>query len=187
MERILVADIMTRDPITIGPGATLLDCAKMMVKKRVGSLLIVHNKKLLGFVAEKDILWAMIKKSRDDLSKIMALDIAPRKIATINPFISVKEAVKKMKKLKFERLPVIHNGELVGIITVKDILEFYPELYSELDEFDKIKEEYKKLFRVKKARIIPRTRDGICEECGKRDVLCKVNGMLMCEACRAKI
>jgi CBS domain-containing protein len=187
MDKILVADIMTRDPITIEPGATLFDCAKMMVKKKVGSLLIVHKKKLLGFIDEKDILWAMIKKSKEDLSKIMALDIAPRKIATINPFISIKEAVKKMKKLKFERLPVLHNGELVGIITSKDILEFYPELYSELDEMSEIREEYRKLLRVKKAQIIPKTRDGICEECGKRDILFKVNGMLMCEACRSKI
>ncbi|OGJ12185.1 hypothetical protein A3K62_02765 [Candidatus Pacearchaeota archaeon RBG_16_35_8] len=187
MERIMVADIMTRDPITIGPGATLLDCAKMMVKKKVGSLLIAHQKKLLGFIAEKDILWAMIKKSKEDLSKIIALDIAPRKIATINPFVSVKEAVKKMKKLKFERLPVIHDGELVGMITVKDILEFYPELYSELDEMAEIREEYRKLLRVKKAQIIPRTRDGICEECGKRDVLFKVNGILICESCRSKM
>ncbi len=183
----MVADIMTRNPITIGPGATLLDCAKMMVKKKVGSLLIAHQKKLLGFIAEKDILWAMIKKSKEDLSKIIALDIAPRKIATINPFVSVKEAVKKMKKLKFERLPVIHDGELVGMITVKDILEFYPELYSELDEMAEIREEYRKLLRVKKAQIIPRTRDGICEECGKRDVLFKVNGILICESCRSKM
>ena len=187
MDNILVADIMTRDPVTIGPGATLLDCAKMMVKKKVGSLLIVHEKKLLGFIDEKDILWAMIKKSKDDLSRIIALDIAPRKIGTINPFISIKEAVKKMKKLKFERLPVIHNGELVGIITVKDILVFYPGLFSELDEMSVIREEYKKLLRVKTAQIIPRTRDGICEECGKRDILFKVNGMLMCESCRSKI
>ncbi len=187
MERILVADIMTRDPITIGPGATLLDCAKIMVKKKVGSLLIAHQKKLLGFISEKDILWAIVKKSKEYLDKIIALDIAPRKIATINPFISVKEAVRKMKKVKFERLPVIHNGELVGMITVKDILEFYPELYKDLDEFAEIKEEYMKLLRVKKAQIIPRTRDGICEECGKRDVLFKVNGVLMCESCRAKI
>lgn len=187
MERILVADIMTRDPITIGPGATLQDCAKMMVKKRVGSLLIAHKKKLVGFISEKDILWAMIKKSKEDLSKILALDIAPRKIATVNPFISIKEAVKKMKKLKFDRLPVIHNGELVGIITAKDVLEFYPELYSEIDEISKIREEYRKLLRVKKAKIIPRTRDGICEECGKRDILFRVDGRLMCEDCRSKI
>ncbi len=187
MKNIFVADVMTRDPITIGPEATLLDCANKMVKKRVGSLLIVQKKKLVGFIAEKDILWAIIKKSKADLSSIKALEIAPRKIATINPFVTIKETVKKMKKLKFDRLPVVQDGELVGMITSKDILGFYPELYSELDEIDRIREEYKKMFRIKKANIIPRTRDGVCEECGKRDVLFKVNGILMCESCRAKI
>ncbi len=184
MERILVSDIMTRDPVTVSSGATLLDCAKTMIKKRVGSVLIVEKKKLLGFIAEKDIIWALIKKTKEDLAKIKALDIAPKKIETIKPFVNIKEAVRRMKKLKFERLPVVHDGELVGIITSKDILGFYPELYTELDEFDKIKEEYRKILRIKKAQIIPRTRDGICEECGERDILFKVNGMLICESCK---
>ena len=82
MKNILVSDIMTRFPVTISPDANLLDCAKSMVKKRVGSLLITdRNKKLLGFISEKDILWAMIKKSKEGLSKVRAIDISPRKIA----------------------------------------------------------------------------------------------------------
>lgn len=184
MERILVADVMTRDPITISPNATLLECAKKMVKKRVGSLLIVYQKKLVGFISEKDIIWALVKKSKEDLKEIKALEIAPRKIATIKPFLNIKEAVSKMKKTKFERLPVIHEGKLVGIITAKDILEFYPELYSELDEFDKVREETEKLKRIKKAKSREFMHEGICEECGNQDILFRVHGMLICESCR---
>ena len=40
-----------------------------------------------------------------------------------------------MKKFKFEKLPVIHNKELVGVITVKDILNFNPELYPSVTFF----------------------------------------------------
>ena len=83
MEGTRVSDIMTQDPITIKPSASLLDCAKKMVQKRVGSLLIVENKKLIGFVSQRDILWAITKKSKTDLSKIKAVDISPRKIATV--------------------------------------------------------------------------------------------------------
>lgn len=184
MQRILVADIMTRDPITISPDATLLDCAKRMVKKKVGSLLITYKKKLVGFISEKDILWALIKKSKDDLSKINALEIAPKKIATLKPFMSIAEAVKKMKNLKIGRLPVIHEGELVGMITTKDILGFYPELYSELDEIDTIRDETGKLKRLKKAQVRNFVQRGICEECGKEDVLYNLHGMLICESCR---
>jgi len=185
MKKILVADVMTREPITIKPDTSLLECAKKMVKKRVGSLLLINRKRLVGFISQKDILWALIKKSKEDLSKIKAIDISPKKIATIKPSFTIEEAMKKMKKLKFEKLPVIHNKELVGVITIRDILNFHPEFYPELEEFAKIREESKKLKRVKKAKkAFP---EGICEECGNQDILFRINGMLICESCKNTI
>ena len=67
---VLVSDVMTRNPVTIKPSASLFDCAKLMVKKKTGSLLIVDNKRLVGFISNDDILWALVKKSKKDLSKI---------------------------------------------------------------------------------------------------------------------
>jgi len=184
MKNVLVADIMTRDPITISPDTNLLDCAKRMIKKHVGSLVIVEKRRLVGFLSEKDILWALVKKSKEDLSRIRAIEISPRKIAVIKPTNTIKEAVEKMKKMKFEKLPVIDKNELVGMITIKDILNFNPELYPELEEFSQIREESSKLKNVKKAekRII-----GVCEECGTENVLSRENGILLCESCRDAI
>ena len=181
MKNVLVADVMTRNPISIKPDANLLECAKKMVKKRVGSLLLVHKKKLVGFISQQDILWALVKKSKKDLSTIKAIDISPKKIAKIKPSRTIKESISKMKKLKFERLPVIHKGNLLGIVTIKDILNFHPEFYPEFDEFAKIRQETEKLKRVKKASSIS---EGICEECGNRDILYRFNGMLVCESCK---
>jgi len=56
MKGIIVADIMTRDIISVKPNSTLLDCAKIFVKKRVGSILVVDKKKLVGFISQRDIL-----------------------------------------------------------------------------------------------------------------------------------
>jgi CBS domain-containing protein len=181
MGKILVSDIMTRNPVTISSETDLLKCAKTMVRKRVGSLLLINQKKLVGFIDQRDILWALIKKSKQGLSEIKAIDISPKKIATIKPSSSIKETLSKMKKFKFERLPVIKDNELVGIITAKDILNFKPEFYPEIEEFAQIKEESNKLKRMKKAKL---RGDGICEECGNRDLLFKINGMLICESCR---
>ena len=86
-----------------------------------------------------------------------------------------------MKKLKFKKLPVIHEGKLIGLITVRDILSFNPEFYPELDEFAKIREESNKLKRIKKRDQIT---EGICEECGNYNLLHKFNGMLICETCK---
>jgi CBS domain-containing protein len=186
MYKILVSDIMTREPITIKPNENLLECAKKMVKKKTGSLLLVENKKLVGLISTQDILWALIKKSKEDLSKIQAKDISPKKIAITKPSASLDEALKKMKESKFERLPVVENTELVGIITIKDILSFNPEIYPELEEFARIREEARKLKLVKKAKEkdkIP-LHEGICEECGNYAPLDRYKGMLVCASCR---
>ncbi len=188
MENILVADVMTRNPVTASPNETLFDCAKKMVRGKVGSLLLVKDKKLVGFISQKDILWALIKKSNAaDLSKIKAIDISPKKIAVVKPTSTLKEAIDKMKKLQFERLPVVESGNMVGIITVKDILGFHPDIYPELEEFIQIREEQEKLKRIKKSKDFAVTEDGICEECGKRDSLYRVHGMLICDSCRGSI
>jgi CBS domain-containing protein len=181
MKNILVSDVMTREPITIPSNANLHECARIMVKKKVGSLLLVEKKTLLGFISEKDILWALIKKSKDDLSKIRAIDISPKKIAIIKPSNTITEAIEKMKRLKFEKLPVIDNNELVGMLTIKDILNFNPEFYPELEEFARIREESDKLKRIKKAK---QPREGICEECGNQDLLYHQDGRLICGSCR---
>ncbi|MCK4552976.1 CBS domain-containing protein [Candidatus Pacearchaeota archaeon] len=181
MGRVLVSDIMTRDPITIKPNSNLLDCAKKMVQKKVGSLLLVEKKRLVGFISHMDILWALVKKSKQDLSEIKAIDISSKKIAKISPTRTIEDAINKMKKLKFERLPVLHKGELVGMVTIRDILNFKPEFYPELEEFAEIREESNKLKRIKKRDLII---EGICEECGNYNILHTFNGMLICETCK---
>ena len=187
MENILVADVMTRNAVTAKPDENLLDCAKKMVRKRVGCLVLVNGKKFSGFISQKDILWALIKKSKADLSKIKAKDLSPKKIITIKSNAKLDEAIKKMKKSKFDRLPVVESNELLGIVTIKDVLNFHPELYQELDEFAEVREEQEKLKRIKKLKNSARVLDGICEECGDRGVLYRVNGMLICGSCNSSI
>lgn len=183
MANVLVADIMTREPITVRPDTNLLECAKKIINKKVGSLLILDGKKLAGFVSQSDILWALVKKSKEDLASIKAIDISPKKIATIKPSATLNEAIDKMKRMRFERLPVVHENEVVGMITAKDIFSFHPEFYPELEEFAKIREETQKLKRIKKSKDRKMMHEGICSECGNVDMLYKVNGMLVCESC----
>lgn len=184
MGHILVSDLMTREPIIVKPDTNLLECARKMVKKKTGSLLLVENNKLVGIILRHDILWALIKKSKSNLENIKAIDISPKKILTIKPSATLDEAIKKMKMSKFERLPVVENNKLIGIITVRDILSFHPEIYPELEEFAKIREESKKLKLIEKAKEKEPVLEGICEECGNQDTLYKSKGMLVCESCR---
>ena len=181
MKNILVADIMTRNPICVSPETNLLKCAKIMVKKRTGSLLLVKKNILFGILSRKDILWAVVK-SKEKISRIRAIDISPRKIATIKPHRTLEYAFKKMKKVKFARLPVIYEGRLVGLITIKDIFRYNQNIFPEMMDYTPIREwkdKEKRLERAKTRAVM----EGLCNECGNHGILVDFHGVLMCESC----
>ncbi len=184
MKDIFVSDVMNRSPVTVTPSTDLLECAKKMVTHKISSLIIMENNKLVGFLSQKDILWVLTKKPSQDLAKIKAIDISPKKIAIISSKSTLNEAIQKMNKLKFERLPVMHENRLVGVITAKDIIKINSDAYLEIEEFNHIRKESEKLEGKKR---VEKKREGICEECGHDGILSRVDGMLICESCKESL
>ena len=143
-----------------------------MVKKRIGSLIIVDKGHLKGILTEKDIMWALSKKK--DLSEVKVEDICTRKITTIKPSADVSNAVRLMKKSKLRRLPVTLHKKVIGYLTLKDILKVQPAL------FDIAKQDYRFTGRI----VEETTQEGICEGCENFDLVYKVEGKLVCENCK---
>ena len=176
---------MTRNFVHVKPDTDLKACAKTMIKKKVGSV-IIKNKEdiLLGIITEKDIIWALVKKSQKDLEKIYVKDLMKRRVVTIKPSADIAEALAKIKKFKVRRLPVLENKKVIGMLTLKDILKLDPSLYEMISEIVKIREESKK--RKSKQRFIsemPETKEGICPECGAQGILYKTEDRYLCESC----
>ena len=182
---IKVGDIMTRNFVSAKPDTNLIDCAREMVKGRVGSLIIKDGQKLVGVLTERDVLWAMIKKPKAGLENIKAKDIATKKIITIKPSADVYEALQKMKRQKYRRLPVVTKGNVVGLLSVNDILRLVPALFETASEIMQIREESEKIKRMHvskgNGKIIE---EDICEECGNYDLVSKVDNRLLCESCK---
>ncbi len=176
-----VGDIMTRDFVSAKPNISVLRAVKLMVKKRVGSLVLEERGILKGILTEGDVMWALSKKSRRDLSKIKAIEICAKKITTIKPSADIYDAIRLMKKAKYRRLPVTIKKRVIGLLTMKDILRIQPELFDMVKENYGIREEAEKLQRVKSGE---KFREGVCEECGNFDILYEVDGELICEGCR---
>ncbi|HRZ85290.1 MAG TPA: CBS domain-containing protein [Candidatus Paceibacterota bacterium] len=182
--RIRVGDVMTRKFASTDPDSNILDCAKKMIKNRVGSLVLKKGEELKGIITEKDIIWALTKKPKNcDFEKITAKEVATKKVYTIKPESSLKEALQKMNKHKIRRMPVISNKYIIGYITLKDIVKFIPEIFDSNREYEKIREEYEKIQRsdfAKKGIFI----ESPCEECGNFDILELVDGRNLCESCK---
>jgi len=168
-----VGDVMARNFISTKLDVQVLDAVKLMVKKRVGSLIILEKGLLKGILTEKDVMWALSKKR--DLTEIKVGDICTKKITTIKPSADIYDAVRLMKKVKFRRLPVTMNKKVIGYLTLKDILRVQPTL------FQIAKEGY-----ALKGRVINEgnIQEGVCEECENFDLLYDVDGKMICERCK---
>lgn len=180
MKRVAVGDVMTRNFVSVKPDTNLLKCSKEMVKNRVNSLIIVQDGRLKGILTATDILWAITKKPSINLTEIRSIDISTRKVAVIKPSSDIGQALMKMKAYNFRRLPVLSKGNIIGVITLKDILKVNPDLYANLGELVEIREETRKLKQAGEKW----PSEGLCENCGAFSELLKVYDQLLCPDCR---
>ncbi len=100
--------------------STVSDAAKIMTMKNIGSLFIEENGKIVGIITEGDILRKIVAESKDP-KNIAVRDIMSSPLITIDAEKSIEEANELLAEHKIRRLPVGSNGEVIGIVTMRDI------------------------------------------------------------------
>lgn len=190
---IKVGDVMTRSFISLDPDTSISQCAKKMVKKNVGSLIIEENGAFKGLLTNKVILRAVMEKK--DISELSADNIMSKKNPSIKPEKDIYDAIILMNKKKTRHLPVVDNNKIIGMLTFKDILKIEPTLLDTMGDLAEIKEAREKhkatgikAYKERKALACGTTwiREGQCEDCGEYDVLYSIDGDLLCGECKDK-
>jgi CBS domain-containing protein len=147
MERnILVGDAMTTSPVTCTGDMTLVDVAKLMSSKKVGSILVVKEKRVIGIITEKDYIERVVAKDVNP-AEATVQEYMTKDITTISPDIDILEAMNMMKKKDLRRMPVVEDKSLKGMLTFKDILKIQPELYQLMNEMMELREARRKPLR----------------------------------------
>jgi CBS domain-containing protein len=119
-----VAQIMTKRPKSIGPKTSIASAAKTMRTARVGSLFVKKGKRLVGIVTDTDIVRRAVSTNKN-LGKLTVEKIMTTPICTIEGNQSVDDAQDMMGDLGVRHLGVTKAGEIVGVISVRDLLMFY--------------------------------------------------------------
>lgn len=115
-----VSEIMKRNVITVEKGTSILEATKIMDKKNIGCVVVTERGKPVGIVTEKDILRKVFAKEKDKTSKVEVIMSSP--LVTIEGKMNYCDTAEIMSKHKIRRLPVMEDGRLVGIITMRDLL-----------------------------------------------------------------
>ena len=172
-----VHDCMTTRPISVSSEASLEECAKAMALNHVGALVIKDDHKSKGLITEQDIVRKALANGINPLTKKVR-DFMEKDLITISPSDDIYEALIKMRDSNIRHLPVVDKGNMVGLLTLKDILKIEPQLFELLTEKFELREETRKPIN----RVI--SNEAICQGCGAyvEDVK-KVKGSLLCERC----
>ncbi len=114
-----VADIMTPGPLSVVPDATLTAAASTMSDRRVGAVVVFEGDALLGILTERDILRA-VAEGRVEGARVA--DWMTPHPETIEPSESTDTAATLMIHGGFRHLPVLEEGKVVGIVSIRDLM-----------------------------------------------------------------
>ncbi len=148
----LVRDVMNSRPVTVQANDLVGKAAKLMRENKISGMPVLDGDSLVGVVSESDLLkllsaedeegglwlpspfelievplrdlvrWERLRAGSEDVSKRTVSDVMSRSVAHIGPDQTIEDAAAAMTRHKINRLPVIENGKLVGIVTRGDII-----------------------------------------------------------------
>jgi len=133
----IVADLMTRDVVTVSPSVTYEACVRLMRMHGVGALPVVDHGKVAGIVTMTDLV---LKERRPTVREryeqtvsraaprrgLMASQLMTRHIVTVRPDTPLSAAVREMFEHRVNRLPVVDDDRrLMGIVSRSDVLRMF--------------------------------------------------------------
>ena len=175
-----VNDVMSSPVITVFESDSVEAVAKLMDEHDLGSIVVVDDKgHPIGVVTERDIVIRVATKSLS-AREVTAKSVMSSPLVTIEPEADIKKAAAIMQREDIGRLIVMDKGEMVGIISDKDIVAITPALIEIITE----------KARITRGRL-PLTEfstTGYCERCRQWSTsLKRVDGRFICEECRIEL
>ncbi len=125
MENAIVRNIMSSRVVTIGMEQSVMEASQIMDRDKVNCLVVMGGRSAVGMITDSDMTRYVVSKGLDP-RKIKVSEIMSSPVVFVGPNDSVEKANEILINHKINRLVVIENGNLVGIITDSDISKIKP-------------------------------------------------------------
>ena len=117
-----ILEIKGKDIWTISPDDSVFDALRLMARVDVGALMVTEGEKLVGIISERDYARKVIllgKTSKETLVK----EIMTKTVISIHPMQTCEECMDIMTKNRVRHLPVMEGGELLGVVSIGDVVK----------------------------------------------------------------
>jgi CBS domain-containing protein len=106
---------------SIAPNATVFDAIQLMADKNVGALPVIENGGLVGIISERDYTRKVILKGKSS-KETPVKDIMTQELLTAHSGDSVTECMHVMTEKRVRHLPVVEEGQMIGLISIGDLV-----------------------------------------------------------------
>ena len=177
----LVKDVMSSPVITVDENEKVDRVAQLMEAQRLGCIIVTgKDNRPAGIITERDLVTRVLAKNNMP-SKLVAKDVMTSPLITISPSETLSNAARQMSRLNVRRLGVVYKGDLIGIISSKDVLAITPELIETIQEKTRI--ESGNMEEVPENPPLA----GYCDRCAQwSSRLKEAEGEFLCEDCRTE-
>jgi CBS domain-containing protein len=114
-----VAELMTKEVVTVDPADTVGEAAEKMIDARIGAVLVSDFGSVIGILTERDVLRAVAHRTHSSEARVRQW--MTREVVTVPPSMDADEAARTMLERNFRHLPVLDNGRPVGIVSMRDL------------------------------------------------------------------
>ncbi|HEX3453467.1 MAG TPA: CBS domain-containing protein, partial [Gaiellaceae bacterium] len=112
-----------REVLKIDAGASVFEAVEQMVAANVGSLLVTDGGDIVGIVTERDYLRRVTLEGRTDKDTAVG-EIMTSPLVVVNPDTSIDECMAVMTDRRIRHVPVVENGEVIGVVSIGDLVKF---------------------------------------------------------------
>jgi CBS domain-containing protein len=118
-----VAQVMNANVLTVDPAASIGEAAEKMMDAGVGAVVVVEDMaRIVGIVTERDILRAVAQRVRAAEARVRQW--MTESVVTIEPETTVEDAAEMMFERNFRHLPVMKDGRLLGIVSLRRLSQW---------------------------------------------------------------
>jgi CBS domain-containing protein len=122
VDRMNVGDIMKSEVATASPEDTFVHIAGLLHDRGISSILVMDGSEIAGIVTERDLV--NLVADGGDPGSVKVGERMTRDLDTVEPRTDIAEAAEHMARLKIRHLPVVERGSLVGIISIRDLINW---------------------------------------------------------------
>ncbi|GGN91549.1 MULTISPECIES: CBS domain-containing protein [Haloarcula] len=121
-----VREVMQSPARTIDPDKSVVEAARRLRDEGIGSLVVERDGDCVGIITESDVV--AVTAEEGDTRALTVGDVMATALVTIGPDADIEAAVERLRTHGVKKLPVVEDGELVGIVTTTDISRYVPHL-----------------------------------------------------------